>query len=255
MAMNPRLLRPTASGFDPRRIAGLQLWVDATVASSLTFNGTTISKFDDLSGNGRHFVQNVGGDQPTYGATLMNGRPGLQFTGSATSLMLSSATIADVFGTPTTSPQTTIFSVMRVAAGGNAATFGSDVSADGRLLLAVRFLGLTGGPVLLDIIGTAPGSGRQTFPISQAEAETAGLYRVTRSGGTQSAHRNGAQEVTGSQTGVFAATTAKMSIGRAVGLGGQSVFSSLLFYNRALSAAEASAVEKYLARIYGLTLA
>jgi hypothetical protein len=32
MPMNPRLLRPRASGFDPRSISGLALWLDAADA-------------------------------------------------------------------------------------------------------------------------------------------------------------------------------------------------------------------------------
>jgi hypothetical protein len=254
MGMNPRLLRPLATGFNPRSIAGLQLWADATVTSSLSFNGTTIQKMEDLSGNGRDFVQDTAGNQPTYGSTTMNGRPGLSFSGFSGS-MLSSATIADVFGTPTTSPQMTAFSVMRCLAGGNSATFGSDVSANGRFALCVRFPALPNSDSLLDIIASGGTTGRQTFPVSQSDAEAAAIYRVSRSGGAQSAHRNGAQQASGTMTNNFTATTAGISFGRAIDIGSAAVFSELLFYNRALSAAEASAVERYLARKYGLTLA
>jgi hypothetical protein len=45
MGMNPRLLRPTASGFDPRSIAGLALWLDAanTTSSVELVNGRVAS--------------------------------------------------------------------------------------------------------------------------------------------------------------------------------------------------------------------
>jgi hypothetical protein len=77
MAMNPRLLRPTATGFDPRTIAGLELWLNPAATSTLTLNGSTVSQMNDASGNGRHFVQATGGSQP--GQTSVNGRNALTF--------------------------------------------------------------------------------------------------------------------------------------------------------------------------------
>jgi hypothetical protein len=81
MGMNPRLLRPTPTGFDPRRIANLGIWLDATVDSSLTFNGNTVSEWRDLSGNGRHFAQTTAGNQPNGVNVTQNGRRALQFSG------------------------------------------------------------------------------------------------------------------------------------------------------------------------------
>jgi hypothetical protein len=77
MPMNPRLLRPLATGFDPRRIAGLELWLNPADTATLTLNGSTVSQINDASGNGRHFVQSTGGSQP--GQTSVNGRNALTF--------------------------------------------------------------------------------------------------------------------------------------------------------------------------------
>jgi hypothetical protein len=90
--MSPRLLRPRASGFDPRSIANLGLWLDASVDSSLTFNSTTVSEWRDLSGNARHFAQSTAGSQPST-STLNNRRVlsasgGSFMTGNAASLGL-----------------------------------------------------------------------------------------------------------------------------------------------------------------------
>lgn len=82
MAMNPRLLRPLASGFNPKSIAGLAMWLDASVSSSLTMNGSGVSEFRDLSGNGRHMEQDTAAQQPTLGS--INGRTALDFDGSET---------------------------------------------------------------------------------------------------------------------------------------------------------------------------
>jgi hypothetical protein len=81
MPMSPRLLRPTPTGFDPRRIANLGIWLDATVDSSLTFNGNTVSEWRDLSGNGRHFAQGTAASQPNGVNVTQNGRRALQFSG------------------------------------------------------------------------------------------------------------------------------------------------------------------------------
>jgi hypothetical protein len=93
MGMNPRLLRPTPTGFDPRRIAGLALWLDASATSSLTFNGNTVSEWRDLSGNGRHFDQATAANQPNATTRTQNGRRVLDFDGSTTRLVGNAATL------------------------------------------------------------------------------------------------------------------------------------------------------------------
>jgi len=83
-AMSPRLLRPRLS-FDPRRIAGLEVWWDASVRNSLSLNendpaNPLVSEWRDLSGNGRTaFVTNAQ-NQPQYSATGWNGKPAVTFT-------------------------------------------------------------------------------------------------------------------------------------------------------------------------------
>lgn len=75
MPMNPRLLRPLAtSGFDPKSIAELAVWFDASVASSVTLNGGNVSQWNDLSGNDRHATQATAGNQPSYSTAALNGR-------------------------------------------------------------------------------------------------------------------------------------------------------------------------------------
>lgn len=80
MPMNPRLLRPLASGFNPKSIANLGLWLDATDTSSLTFNGDTVSQWRDLSGNGRHFHQATAAQQPNAVTNTLNGKRTLTFS-------------------------------------------------------------------------------------------------------------------------------------------------------------------------------
>jgi hypothetical protein len=77
--MNARLLRPRASGFNPRSIAGLEMWLDAGVSSSITLNGGNVSEWRDLSGKGRTTSQSTAGKQPAFSSTGWNGRPCVTF--------------------------------------------------------------------------------------------------------------------------------------------------------------------------------
>lgn len=82
MSMSPKLLRPRATGFNPKSISGLAAWYDASVASSITLNGSTVSQWADLSGNGRNQSQATAASQPTYNATGLNGKGTLTTTGT-----------------------------------------------------------------------------------------------------------------------------------------------------------------------------
>ena len=85
MAMNPRLLRPTASGFNPKSIAGLQLWLDAADSSTITID-TGVSEWRDKSATGSKWVQAVGNEQPATGTQTMNGKNVVEFDGTNDSL-------------------------------------------------------------------------------------------------------------------------------------------------------------------------
>jgi hypothetical protein len=86
--------RPT--GFDPRSISGLALWLDGADSSTLfqNSNGTTpatatgdpIGQWRDKSGNNRHVTQATAASRPTVSGTLQNGRRSLAFNGTSSGL-------------------------------------------------------------------------------------------------------------------------------------------------------------------------
>jgi hypothetical protein len=90
--MNPRLLRPLATGFDPRRIAGLVAWYDASDISTLAqnSNGTTaVTTQDDPVGylrdkgpNGYHMTQSTNNNRPLVKLSAQNGLAALLFDGA-----------------------------------------------------------------------------------------------------------------------------------------------------------------------------
>ena len=107
MAMHNKTLRPRVSGFNPKSIAGLQLWLDAADSSTIS-TGTGVSEWRDKSATGSKFVQATGNDQPATATAAMNGRNVLVFDGTSDSL---SAT------TPlSTSMPLTMFFVQRIIA-------------------------------------------------------------------------------------------------------------------------------------------
>jgi hypothetical protein len=89
--MNPRLLRPTASGFNPLSISGLNLWIDFADSSTITLdtNGL-IQQINDKSGAGINLTQGTGADRP--GISAINGLPSSNWGTATNSFRLSNST-------------------------------------------------------------------------------------------------------------------------------------------------------------------
>lgn len=124
MPMNPRLLRPRASGgFNPKTISGLAAWWDASKTASLAqnsngtvavSNGDPVAYWADLSGNGKHMTQPTNGLRPTLASSGINGRPSISVPS------VSNAGFSSI-ARPTTATSATVFLVAnRAAVGGNA---------------------------------------------------------------------------------------------------------------------------------------
>lgn len=91
--MNPRLLRPLASGFNPKSISGLQAWWDAAAANTLYDAATggsvqsadagLVARWEDRSGNNNHCTQS-GADtiKPILKTSQVNGRNVVRFDGT-----------------------------------------------------------------------------------------------------------------------------------------------------------------------------
>lgn len=61
------------SPFSPSYLGGLAIWLRSD--RGITLNGSDVSQWDDLSGNGRNAVQATAADQPVFVANAVNGRP------------------------------------------------------------------------------------------------------------------------------------------------------------------------------------
>lgn len=60
--------------------SSLALWLDAADSSTITLNGSTVSQWNDKSGNGRHASQPTAASQPAYTVNGLNGKPVLTFS-------------------------------------------------------------------------------------------------------------------------------------------------------------------------------
>jgi hypothetical protein len=89
--MNPRLLRPLATGFNPRSLSDLAIWFDATDRASLFTNDaqtTTVAADNDAVAVWRnkagsvHPVQTVANNRPKWRSSSINSVPALEFDGT-----------------------------------------------------------------------------------------------------------------------------------------------------------------------------
>lgn len=65
----------------PAELPGLQLWLDASDATTITQSSGIISQWDDKSGNGNHATQSIGSSQPSYGTSTIYGKNVVDFGG------------------------------------------------------------------------------------------------------------------------------------------------------------------------------
>ena len=94
MAMNPKTLRPRVSGFNPKSIASLRAWYDASDNAQFTYSsGTFVSEWRDKSGYGLHAANASAGEQPTRNATR-NGRTAVTFQSGIRLLSISNMAAA-----------------------------------------------------------------------------------------------------------------------------------------------------------------
>ena len=66
--------------WQPTQVSGLQLWLDAADRSSLILSGTTVTQWNDKSGNARNFSQGTLANCPSY--TTYLSYPSIRFTGA-----------------------------------------------------------------------------------------------------------------------------------------------------------------------------
>jgi hypothetical protein len=244
MPMNARLLRPLGSAFNPKKLAGLALWLDASDLSTITVD-TGVSEWRDKSGVGsKKFVQTDGNDQPATGTDTMNGLNVLRFDGSNDRL---TATDPFLSGSGNGLPFS-FFLVQRIMAATN---FGMSYTVGG---FEVRQNGTTGAMQVNSDSATTV----HTFTGSSVGVDEI-VTLIFPSGATNNLfyQRGTAQTLSGSAQAKPNTITSTHTIGRRTGgnLPANVRIAEIIAYQAQLSDSQRKAVEAYLGKKWGITVA
>lgn len=270
MAMSPRLLRPRASGFDPRSIANSVLWLNASDASSITLDGTAVTAWASRVGSAS-VTQSVTNNAPAYASSVagLNNRPALLFDGT-NDVLLNTATGLLATGSPA---MTLIIAHRTGASLGTNCIFdiaqGSAYAGNGtirRLLVSQAF----GSPHAANAPYVAIGNRDASYANSVTSASTAYIHSLAVVGDANTSasnplyYRNGANSVRALATGTaftdgsISFTPQRFSVGSS-SQGAAEFYTGhvaeVLLYSRVLSDSERLRIERYLGTKYGITVA
>lgn len=260
MAMSPKLLRPRASGFNPKSISGLALWLDPTDAASLTID-TGVSVWADKSGNGKNFSQSVGNSQPTL--TTISGKTALSFDGT-NDHMLTTATLF------TGNSSFTFFQVFHGTFPGNGTALFTHRTGESGLDTNDITVGLSANQGSSWVFGTLRTRVSTIRNAVQANADQ--RFDSVDASGIGAVSLVGALSTSPTSTAWFRGTAAPSSSGTSslVGVNGMSLgcrnnatkdlfyvgkMGEIIAYTRTLTTSERRAVEAYLAKKWGYTTA
>ena len=237
MSMSPRLLRPRATGFDPRSISGLLVWMDASDASTYTI-ATGVSEWRDKSGNGRTFSQSTENNQPLVSATKQNGKTLFEFDGT-NDRMTATGNWLQV-------ANCTLFAAFKR----NSGTFGGVIASSGNL---------DNSPGIIIDSSVPAIRGYSNFSSGASGSATAfQIMSGTVTNGASVAFTNGTQTDSDAASGSLGSDQTITSIGTyrttaANFLNG--LLGEVLAFSRVLTVSERRSVEAYLGKKYGITVA
>jgi len=220
--------------------SGLALWMRAD--QGVTWNGSTVSQWSDITGNGNNAVQSEVSRRPTFITSALNGKPALRFNG-ANSNYLSVPNNASI--------NLTQFTVIAVAKQSTSASYGflarklatSDATLNQYGLL---FMNSTGARTQA---GAQTAVGYSAIPLD-TYAIMSGSYDLN----TVRTWVNGGLVASTAYTGGITTSSLPLTIGgdgSTMGLRGD--MAELLIFNRALSDMERKEVELYLYQRYAIS--
>ena len=273
MAMSPRLLRPRASGFNPRSISGLAFWLDAADSSTITLNGSNVSSWADKSGTSKPATANAdAAAQPAFAATAANGKAQIEFDNNEHLAVGSSASL---FNFLHGGAGGTVIIAMRAARTSDPNSFGqlftncANASANVGVTVAVDdrasvsrnnalvyggFRGQSGQTVAFiannNWFSAFDGLAVVTLRFDLNNA-TVGQRLFSALNGTTTGAAN-----TSSASATTSNATTNLQFGSPGGTSGFSgALSEVLIYEGLLSDAQRQTVERYLGRKWGVTVA
>jgi hypothetical protein len=237
MSMSPRLLRPRASGFNPKSISGLAGWWDFNDAATVTVQ-TGISSVLDKSGNGRTLLQTTTNNQPAWTANAINGKYAAVFDG-----------MNDTLGASFTLAQPChhfiVFKFNTAYVSGNPRVFdGYGASAGFTRASAISMV-------------TNYGGSNDNAAVTDLEMQSFAVWDIEANGASSFIRSSGVRR---DSTDTSIGTSAPSGIYLAVFNNGFSApgnisVAEVLIYSQALSAASATKVREYLGKKFNLAYA
>jgi hypothetical protein len=231
---------PSTPLFSPAQLSGLVLWMDPADSTTLTLSGSSVTQWRDKSASAATFT--TVNATPTYTASLINGRPGLDltnasgFVSSATQTLTSSLTFAMVL-------------VVRSGIG----AWGSFFTHGQRDLdFSIERNSISTGTTLQFQTANDNAGANLTFTTDQVS-----LYLGTMTTGTSRFFSRFGGGTTTTATGTNSSTITTglqtIRIGRSdAGENCNSFIGEIVYYNRVLTTFERQELEGYLAWKWGL---
>lgn len=242
MPMNPRLLRPKAAastGFDPRSINDLALWLDASDSSTITLNGSNVSAWRSKGSRTLSAAQSSASLQPTFTANAVNGFAALTCTSQARSMVVPAFPFMNTV---------TCFVVCEFSGplGGFPGLFCRG-ALNARHLCFYNDSGQTG---FIARRGTS-GDSRSSLGFASGYR----VFRCVFSATLSLMAVNGAEATPNTSALSYDSTDQDLTLFRLPGFGGLAGgIAEFLYYERTLGASEIQAVESGLSSKYGITL-
>lgn len=252
MPMSPRLLRPVATGFNPKTISGLVGWWDPSDSATVTTVSGAVSQLNDKSGLGRNATQGTANNRPSYSGTI-NGKNVMTFDGTNDRLVtgLESNTLTGF---------ATFFCVCEVDASLTDAQSAYKAPLFGRDIDTFNALGLLlyvdGATLTLNRMWRGQGHNFNGGPAVARGVPQ--LFAATVGSASSDRRVNGnSSTTTGATPGSNAAA------GRFLHIGEdptqlrywKGAIAEVLVYDRTLTTDEIKKVESYLGKKYGITVA
>lgn len=250
MAMNPRLLRPLATGFNPASISGIANWWDANDAATVTLNSGAVETWTSKAGLKSAATQTTANNRPV--TTTVNGKTALSFDGSNDGFNFTGTSRTDetwIIAAAQTSDVSGVRTLVNDAGNGYGilvsrgasqrlfeASFGSGTFTEGVDRLRVEYAPSAAtpyGPAVCSVVRSSAAGGfvfidgvQKTGIFGQSSFTTPGAVTIQRLG--------------------FYSATLWPWLGW---------IGEILCYDRALSASERQKVERYLGKKWGITVA
>lgn len=233
-----------AMAFKPPYISNLSLWLDAARITGLN-DDDKVAQWNDLSGNGNNATQATEAAKPTYKVNILNSRPVVRCDGTDDWMTLSGITIANAF---------TVFWVAKTAALAEARLL---YNSGGTASLNRDKLGTVSSKMFIRIVDDGSSDNTQSF----LSDNTYGIITYKRDSSNKIDYAlNGAaftrlfSDAAQSGNHIFKElfTDNRAQFGDTRVWNGD--IAELIVYQKALTVAERTKVEKYLSRKWGIAI-